>query len=103
MATSSEDFEELPDKVMLWDDNEMERKYVEQVGVSACGATAVVNLLVRIERLRRAGEREAARENLREVLTASFSRFLSLFFSLFSLLSSRRKKISGTRVEIQLN
>ena len=95
MATSSsclrkdEDFEELPDKVMLWDDNEMERKYVEQVGVSACGATAVVNLLVRIERLRRAGEREAARENLREVLTASFS-LLSFLSSLFSLRGERK-------------
>ena len=38
--------EELPAKVMIWSETELKQKHVKQLGASACGATAVVNLLV---------------------------------------------------------
>lgn len=37
----------LPERVVLWDETEVEKKQVKQVGTSACGATAVLNVLVR--------------------------------------------------------
>lgn len=37
----------LPERVVLWDETEADEKQVEQVGASACGATAVLNVLVR--------------------------------------------------------
>ena len=32
----------LPNEVMLWDEQEAKEKEIAQVGVSACGATAVI-------------------------------------------------------------
>jgi len=43
--------DELPERVVLWDETEAEEKQVEQVGTSACGATAVLNVLVRKRRV----------------------------------------------------
>ena len=37
----------LPERVILWDETEVVKKQVNQVGTSACGATAVLNVLVR--------------------------------------------------------
>ena len=37
----------LPERVVLWDETEVAEKQVNQVGTSACGATAVLNILVR--------------------------------------------------------
>ena len=36
----------LPNDVMLWNEKEAEEKEIKQVGVSACGATAALNVLV---------------------------------------------------------
>lgn len=41
----------LPERVVLWDDSEAEEKQVKQGGTSACGATAVLNVLVRKKKL----------------------------------------------------
>lgn len=43
--------EGLPERVVLWNDSEAEEKQVKQVGTSACGATAVLNVLVRKKKL----------------------------------------------------
>lgn len=37
----------FPERVLLWNDTEAEQKQVKQVGISACGATSVLNVLVR--------------------------------------------------------
>ena len=37
----------LPERVVLWNETEAAEKQVKQVGASACGATAVLNVLVR--------------------------------------------------------
>lgn len=37
----------LPERVVLWDETEVAKKQIEQVGASACGATAVLNVLVK--------------------------------------------------------
>ena len=42
--------DELPERVVLWDETEVAEKQVNQVGTSACGATAVLNVLVRQDR-----------------------------------------------------
>jgi hypothetical protein len=47
--TSGEINEDLPSKVMLWSDKEAALKQIEQVGTSACGATAALNVLVRYQ------------------------------------------------------
>lgn len=39
--------DKLPERVVLWDETEVSEKQIRQVGVSACGATAVLNVLVR--------------------------------------------------------
>lgn len=39
--------EGLPERVLLWNETEAEEQEVKQVGTSACGATAVLNVLVR--------------------------------------------------------
>lgn len=39
--------DKLPERVVLWDETEAAEKQVKQVGTSACGATAVLNVLVR--------------------------------------------------------
>ena len=39
--------EDLPDRVILWDEKEVAAKQIKQVGASACGATAALNVLVR--------------------------------------------------------
>lgn len=44
MSRKSED---IPSKIMLWSEEEAALKQIEQVGVSACGATAALNVLVR--------------------------------------------------------
>ena len=41
--------EGLPDRVLLWSDNEAKEKQAQQVGNSTCGATAALNVLVRNE------------------------------------------------------
>ena len=38
--------QDIPSKVLLWSEEEAELKQIEQVGVSACGATAALNVLV---------------------------------------------------------
>lgn len=43
--------DKLPERVVLWDETEVAEKQVNQVGTSACGATAVLNVLVRQDRL----------------------------------------------------
>lgn len=45
-AVNEED--KLPERIVLWDETEVAEKQVKQVGTSACGATAVLNVLVRI-------------------------------------------------------
>ncbi|KAJ7337156.1 hypothetical protein OS493_010010 [Desmophyllum pertusum] len=37
--------DKLPERVVLWDETEAAEKQVKQVGTSACGATAVLNVL----------------------------------------------------------
>ena len=44
---SIEAAEGLPERVLLWNETEAEEQQVNQVGASACGATAVLNVLVR--------------------------------------------------------
>ena len=39
--------DKLPERVVLWDETEVAKRQVNQVGTSACGATAVLNVLVR--------------------------------------------------------
>ena len=39
--------DKLPERVVLWDETEVTEKQINQVGTSACGATAVLNVLVR--------------------------------------------------------
>lgn len=39
--------EDIPSKIMLWSEEEVALKQIEQVGVSACGATAALNVLVK--------------------------------------------------------
>lgn len=45
--------DKLPERVVLWDETDVAEKQVNQVGTSACtcGATAVLNVLVRQDRL----------------------------------------------------
>ena len=39
----------FPERVILWDEDEAEDKQIKQVGASACGATAALNVLVSIK------------------------------------------------------
>jgi len=39
--------DKLPERVVLWDETEVAEKQINQVCTSACGATAVLNVLVR--------------------------------------------------------
>ena len=45
--------DKLPERVVLWDEAEVAKKQVNQVGTSACGATAVLNVLVRKDKTSR--------------------------------------------------
>lgn len=40
------DIYKFPERVVLWDEDEAEDKQIKQVGASACGATAALNVLV---------------------------------------------------------
>lgn len=44
MAESSD--VDVPSETMIWSEQEAYLKQTEQVGVSACGATAAINVLV---------------------------------------------------------
>ena len=43
------DIYKFPERVVLWDEDEAEDKQIKQVGASACGATAALNVLVSIK------------------------------------------------------
>ena len=47
-AANANEKDKLPERVVLWDETEVAEKQVNQVGTSACGATAVLNVLVRL-------------------------------------------------------
>lgn len=73
--------EGLPDRVLLWSDNEAKEKQAQQVGNSTCGATAALNVLVRNEStilfLNRATEIEVniMRKILLIIITITFNFF----------------------------
>lgn len=47
LAANEAEKDKLPERIVLWDETEVVEKQVNQVGTSACGATAVLNVLVR--------------------------------------------------------
>lgn len=73
--------EGLPDRVLLWSDNDAKEKQAQQVGNSTCGATAALNVLVRNEStilfLNRAAEIQVniMRKILLIIITVSFNFF----------------------------
>lgn len=73
-AASANKKDKLPERVVLWDETEVAKKQVNQVGTSACGATAVLNVLVRKDKTLR-----LANENLKKKLLA---RVLQMIYSM---------------------
>lgn len=50
LAANEAEKDKLPERIVLWDETEVVEKQVNQVGTSACGATAVLNVLVRLQK-----------------------------------------------------
>ncbi|PFX27994.1 uncharacterized protein LOC111326892 [Stylophora pistillata] len=66
----------LPERVVLWDETEVAEKQIEQVGASACGATAVLNVLKLLGRSASVDEADSAVKTKLRDLEAPLPQYL---------------------------